>query len=236
MYIIAGSTGTLGSVVAEELSKTDDIFIIGRDEEKLKAQANKYNCNYQILDLLNTPEPREFTKVIDPDVEIKGLVNCIGSILIKPLHGTSVEEFNDVITTNLFSSYYLLASFSRRMKDGSAIFFSSVAGSKGLSNHEAISAAKAGIEGFARSAAATYAKDNLKVNVIAPSIMDSNMSQKILSTDTAREVSKNMHPISKIGDTDDILPVIKWLLSPQTKWVTGQTIHVDGGLSTVKPR
>ena len=236
MYIIAGSTGTLGSVVAEELSKTDDIFIIGRDEEKLKAQANKYNCNYQILDLLNTPEPREFTKVIDPDVEIIGFVNCIGSILIKPLHGTSVEEFNDVITTNLFSSYYLLASFSRRMKDGSAIFFSSVAGSKGLSNHEAISAAKAGIEGFARSAAATYAKDNLKVNVIAPSIMDSNMSQKILSTDTAREVSKNMHPISKIGDTDDILPVIKWLLSPQTKWVTGQTIHVDGGLSTVKPR
>ena len=236
MYIIAGSTGTLGSVVAEELSKTDDIFIIGRDEEKLKAQANKYNCNYQILDLLNTPEPREFTKVIDPDVEIKGLVNCIGSILIKPLHGTSLEEFNDVITTNLFSSYFLLASFARRMKDGSAIFFSSVAGSKGLSNHEAISAAKAGIEGFARSAAATYAKDNLRVNVIAPSIMDSNMSQKILSTDTAREVSKNMHPISKIGDTDDILPVIKWLLSPQTKWVTGQTIHVDGGLSTVKPR
>ena len=236
MYIIAGSTGTLGSVVAEELSKTDDIFIIGRDEEKLKAQANKYNCNYQILDLLNTPEPREFTKVIDPDVEIKGLVNCIGSILIKPLHGTSLEEFNDVITTNLFSSYFLLASFARRMKDGSAIFFSSVAGSKGLSNHEAISAAKAGIEGFARSAAATYAKDNLRVNVIAPSIMDSNMSQKILSSDTAREVSKNMHPISKIGDTDDILPVIKWLLSPQTKWVTGQTIHVDGGLSTVKPR
>ena len=236
MYIIAGSTGTLGSAITEELSKTDDIFIIGRDNDKLKTQANKYNCNYQVLDLLNTPEPRDFTKIIDSGVEIKGLVNCIGSILIKPLHGTSIEEFNDVITTNLFSSYYLMASFARRMKDGSAIFFSSVAGSKGLSNHEAISAAKAGIEGFARSAAATYAKDNLRVNVIAPSIMDSNMSQKILSTETAREVSKNMHPISKIGDTDDILPVIKWLLSPQTKWVTGQTIHVDGGLSTVKPR
>ena len=62
------------------------------------------------------------------------------------------------------------------------------------------------------------------------------MSQKILSTETAREVSKNMHPISKIGDTDDILHVIKWLLSPDSKCVTGQTIHVDGGLSTVKPR
>ena len=119
---------------------------------------------------------------------------------------------------------------------GSAIFFSSIAGSKGLSNHEVISAAKGGIEGFARSAAATYAKDNLRVNVIAPSIMDSNMSQKILSSDTAREVSKNMHPISKIGNSDDILPVVKWLLSTDAQWVTGQTIHVDGGLSTVKPR
>lgn len=236
MYVIAGSTGTLGSAITEELSKNNSIFLIGRDEEKLQNQANKFNCNYEILDLLNTPEPREFAKVISPDVEIKGLVNCIGSILIKPLHGTSLQEFNDVITTNLFSSYFLLASFARRMKDGSAIFFSSVAGSKGLSNHEAISAAKAGIEGFARSAAATYAKDNLRVNVIAPSIMDSNMSQKILSTDSAREVSKNMHPISKIGDTDDIIPVVKWLLSQDAKWVTGQTIHVDGGLSTVKPR
>jgi len=236
MYIIAGSTGTLGSAIADDLSKSNEIFLIGRDEDKLKVQSSKYNCKFEVIDLSNTPEPRDFTKVINPDVEIKGLINCIGSILIKPLHGTSLEEFNDIISTNLFSSYFLLASFARRMKEGSAIFFSSVAGTKGLSNHEAISAAKAGIEGFARSAAATYAKDNLRVNVIAPSIMDSNMSQKILSSDAARELSKNMHPISKIGDADDILPVIKWLLSPDARWVTGQTIHVDGGLSTVKPR
>jgi len=236
MYIIAGSTGTLGSAIVDDLSKSNEIFLIGRDEDKLKEQSSKYNCKFEVIDLSNTPEPRDFTKVIDPDVQIKGLINCIGSILIKPLHGTSLEEFNDIISTNLFSSYFLLASFARRMKEGSAIFFSSVAGTKGLSNHEAISAAKAGIEGFARSAAATYAKDNLRVNVIAPSIMDSNMSQKILSSDAARELSKNMHPISKIGDADDILPVIKWLLSPDARWVTGQTIHVDGGLSTVKPR
>jgi 3-oxoacyl-[acyl-carrier protein] reductase len=236
MYIIAGSTGTLGSAIVDDLSKSNEIFLIGRDEDKLKEQSSKYNCKFEVIDLSNTPEPRDFTKVINPDVEIKGLINCIGSILIKPLHGTSLEEFNDIISTNLFSSYFLLASFARRMKEGSAIFFSSVAGTKGLSNHEAISAAKAGIEGFARSAAATYAKDNLRVNVIAPSIMDSNMSQKILSSDAARELSKNMHPISKIGDADDILPVIKWLLSPDARWVTGQTIHVDGGLSTVKPR
>ena len=236
MYIIAGSTGTLGTAIVNALAKENELFLIGRDEAKLSKQASTINANYKVIDLNYNVEPREFGQIIDTDIEIEGLVNCIGSILIKPLHGTSIDEFNDVITTNLFSSYYLLASFARRMKNGSAIFFSSIAGSKGLSNHEAIAAAKSGIEGFSRSAAATYAKDNLRVNVIAPSIMDSNMSQKILSTETAREVSKNMHPIAKIGDSSDIIPVIKWLLSPEAKWVTGQTIHVDGGLSTVKPR
>ena len=236
MYIIAGSTGTLGTAIVDALSKDNELFLIGRDETKLKEQASAINADYQVIDLNNTVEPREFAKIIDPDTEIKGLVNCIGSILIKPLHGTTIDEFNDVITTNLFSSYYLLASFARRMKNGSAIFLSSVAGSKGLSNHEAIAAAKSGIEGFARSAAATYAKDNLRVNVIAPSIMDSNMSQKILASESAVEVSKSMHPIPKIGDSSDIIPIVRWLLSDDSKWITGQTIHVDGGFSTVKPR
>ncbi len=236
MFIIAGSTGTLGSAISEQLCKTSNVHLIGRDEDKLKLQSEQLNCNYSVINLNNPLEPKEFSKIIDEKLEIKGLVNCIGSVLIKPLHGTSISEFNDIINTNLFSSYYLLSSFARRMKNGSAIFFSSIAGTKGLSNHEAISAAKAGVEGFARSAAATYAKDNLRVNTIAPSIMYSNMSNKILSSDIAIDISKNMHPIPKIGDVNDILPVVTWLLSDDSKWVTGQTIHVDGGLSTLKPR
>ena len=187
MYIIAGSTGTLGTAIVNAMAKDNELFLIGRDEDKLSEQASAINANYQVIDLNNTVEPREFGKIIDTDIEVKGLVNCIGSILIKPLHGTSIDEFNDVLTTNLFSSYYLLASFARRMKNGSAIFFSSIAGSKGLSNHEVISAAKGGIEGFARSAAATYAKDNLRVNVIAPSIMDSNMSCLLYTSPSPRD-------------------------------------------------
>ena len=105
MYIIAGSTGTLGTAIVNSLSKENDLFLVGRDEAKLKEQASEINAEYQVIDLNNTVEPREFGKIIDSDIEIKGLVNCIGSILIKPLHGTSIEEFNDVITTNLFSSY-----------------------------------------------------------------------------------------------------------------------------------
>ena len=234
-YIIAGATGVTGQAIAKELSINNDVHLIGRDEEKLSLLSDEIKAPYSVIDLENTLPIKEFQKTFEYD-EIKGLVNCIGSIYLRPLHGSSVEDFNSVINVNLFSSYYLLAAFARKMKNGSAVFFSSVAASKGLSNHELISAAKAGIEGMARSVAASYAKDNLRVNVIAPSIMDTNMSAKILSSDTAVDMSKSMHPIPKIGDVNDILPVVRWLLSSESKWVTGQTIHVDGGFSTVKPR
>ena len=234
-YIIAGATGVTGQAIAKELSINNDVHLIGRNEEKLSLLSDEIKAPYSVIDLENTLPIKEFQKTFEYD-EIKGLVNCIGSIYLRPLHGSSVEDFNSVINVNLFSSYYLLAAFARKMKNGSAVFFSSVAASKGLSNHELISAAKAGIEGMARSAAASYAKDNLRVNVIAPSIMDTNMSAKILNSETAVEMSKSMHPIPKIGDVNDILPVVRWLLSSESKWVTGQTIHVDGGFSTVKPR
>ena len=234
-YIIAGATGTTGKAIAKELSQTKNVHLIGRDELQLKQLSDELNATYSLIDLDNPIDTKEFQKTVEHE-EIKGLINCIGSIHLKPLHGSTIQDFRDVININLFSSYYLLSSFARKMQNGSAIFFSSVAATKGLSNHELISAAKSGIEGMARSAAASYAKDTLRVNVIAPSIMDSNMSEKILSSEAAVELSKSMHPISKIGDTSDILPVVKWLLSDDSKWITGQTIHVDGGFSTVKPR
>ena len=146
VYIVAGATGVVGSAISKELASENEVVIIGRDEEKLSALSKEIDAEYFVIDLDNTIEQREFSKIVSDDKEIKGLVNCIGSILIKPLHGTKIEEFDEVIKVNLFSSYYLLSSFARRMKNGSAIFFSSVAGTKGLSNHEAIAAAKAGLE------------------------------------------------------------------------------------------
>ena len=143
VYIVAGATGVVGSEISKELASENEVLIIGRDEDKLSSLSKEIDAQYAVIDLNNTIEQREFSKIVPEDKEIKGLINCIGSILIKPLHGTKVEEFDEVIKVNLFSSYYLLSSFARRMKNGSAIFFSSVAGTKGLSNHEAIAAAKA---------------------------------------------------------------------------------------------
>ena len=105
VYIVAGATGVVGTAISKELASENDVIIIGRDEEKLSALSKEIDAEYSVIDLDNTVEQREFGKIVPEDREIKGLVNCIGSILIKPLHGTKKEEFEEVIKVNLFSSY-----------------------------------------------------------------------------------------------------------------------------------
>ena len=107
VYIVAGATGVVGTAISKELASENEVLIIGRDEEKLSALSKEIDSEYSVIDLHNTIEQREFSKIVPEDKEIKGLVNCIGSILIKPLHGTKIEEFEEVIKVNLFSSYYL---------------------------------------------------------------------------------------------------------------------------------
>ena len=97
VYIVAGATGVVGSAISKELASENEVIIIGRDEEKLSALSKEIDVEYSIIDLDNTIEQREFSKIVPDDKEIKGLVNCIGSILIKPLHGTKIEEFEELL-------------------------------------------------------------------------------------------------------------------------------------------
>ena len=238
IIVIGGSSDIAQSTISTLSNEAYNFYALVRDQDKSSTLID-LGVNVTIGDATSEEDIKNFVSRVKEVGDIFAVLHTVGSFAVRPPHAMNKAAFEAVISTNLTSAFLTLSIAGKAMLGqghGRMIFTSSVAGSLGLVNHEAISAAKAGIEGFARSAAATYAKDNLRVNVVAPSIMDSNMSQKILSTEAAREVSKNMHPISKIGDSDDILPVIKWLLSPDAKWVTGQTIHVDGGLSTVKPR
>lgn len=103
----------------------------------------------------------------------------------------------------------------------------------GLNNHEAIASAKAGILGLTR-AAATYAKRNVRVNAVAPGLVDTPMSEHILSTEAGRKQSEALHALGRIGQPDDITSAICWLANPANDWVTGQVLGVNGGLGTLK--
>lgn len=169
---------------------------------------------------------------------LDGIVNCAGSILLKPAHLTSAQELQDVIAANLVSAFATVRAASNVMRQsgGSIVLLSSAAAAIGLPNHEAIAAAKAGVSGLMRSAAATYAPYGIRVNAVAPGLVDTPMSRAITSNDLARKASVAMHPLGRIGTPDDVAEAVCWLLGPQSAWVTGQVIGVDGGLATLKTR
>ena len=168
---------------------------------------------------------------------LDGAVNCVGSLLLKPAHLTTDSEWRDTLGKSLDSAFYLLRATAKpMMKDGgSLVFVSSAAARLGLANHEAIAAAKAGIGGLTLAAAATYSNRGIRVNCVAPGLVETPLTDRITSNEKARATSTSMHALGRLGKPDDVARAIVWLLDPEQSWVTGQTIGVDGGLAAVRP-
>jgi NAD(P)-dependent dehydrogenase (short-subunit alcohol dehydrogenase family) len=169
---------------------------------------------------------------------LDGLVNCAGSILIKPAHSTTTADWQATIATNLTSSFGCVRAAGRVMKGegGSVVLVSSAAARVGLANHEAIAAAKAGIIGLVLSAAATYARQKLRFNAIAPGLVRTPLARGLISTELAEKASVGMHPLGRLGEPDEVAAAIEWFLDPAQGWITGQVLGVDGGLADLRGR
>ena len=157
-----------------------------------------------------------------------------GSILLKPAHKTTNKEFDHTINQNLKSSFSVVRAAGLLLNNASVVLMSSAAASIGFKNHEAIAAAKAGLEGLARSAAATYSNANLRFNVIAPSLIDTPLTTGITSSPLALKASEKMHPLGRIGTPLDLIKMIDLLLDKENNWITGNVFHIDGGITKVK--
>ena len=116
------------------------------------------------------------------------------------------------------------------------MLFASAAAEIGIQNHEAIAAAKGGIIGLARSAAATYASHNIRVNVISPGLVRTQLTHRIWENPASAAASADLHPLGRLGEPEQVASLAAWLLDPQNDWITGQVIGLDGGLSRVQPR
>lgn len=139
------------------------------------------------------------------------------------------------MSQNLDTAFHALKFGIPLLKEGgSVVLMSSCAASIGLSNHESIAAAKAGVEGLTRAAAATYSTKNIRINCVAPGLVKTGLSEKLTSSETALKASLSLHPIKRIGEPQDISSAIAFLINPENNWITGQTLHVDGGLSSIK--
>jgi NAD(P)-dependent dehydrogenase (short-subunit alcohol dehydrogenase family) len=238
--IIFGATGSVGSSLARRLSQSGRPAVLAaRDASSLSLLADALGFQSFVVDMCDAEAIQHcFESVTSEYAAVGGVAHCVGSVLLKPAHLTSSEEWDDVLATNLTSSFSVVRSAGKCMRShgGSVVLVSSAAATIGMPNHEAIAAAKAGIEGLVRSAAATYAGSSIRFNAVAPGLVKSKMTERLWNNETTASNSIQMHALGRLGEPDDIAAAIDWLLSTESSWITGQVLGVDGGLASVLPR
>ena len=230
--LVVNGSGSIGSALVSELSNegANVVFTSSKNNDSYNSESIhwRYSGEESVKELFEDLKSR-FN-------QIDAVVNCLGSIFLKPAHLTDVSDFDQTLDINLRSSFFIIKEAVPMMKKngGNMLFFSSAASNIGLANHEAIAAAKGGLEGLVKSAAATYSKNNIRVNAIALGLVESNLSSNIVSNPMSLEISKKMHSLGRIGSPDSLSKIAMQLVIDENSWITGSIINLDGGLATTK--
>ncbi len=242
VIVVVGGSGGIGSAVVRRLMAKDcRVVIAARNPEQLQAVAAETGAEPVALDARDSSAVDAMMQsIIDHHGRVDGVVNCAGSILLKPAHLISDQEFADTLALNLTTAFNLVRASTRLMMrqtgGGSVVLCSSVAAQRGLINHEAIAAAKAGVEGLALAAAASYARYGVRVNCVAPGLTRTNLTRALTQNENVARTSAALHPLGRIGEPTEVASAICWLLDQEQCWVTGQVIGVDGGLGRIQAR
>lgn len=233
--IVGGSSDIAMATVNHISNEGYNFFALIRGQEK-SSELSDLGVDVTIGDATSEEDIKNFVASVKESGEIHGVLHCVGSFAVRPPHAMNKEAFESVISTNLTSAFLTLSIAGKAMLSqahGRMVFMSSVAGSLGLVNHEAISAAKGGVESMVRSAAATYANRGLRINAVAPGLTDTKLASPIMSNETASQAASQKIPIKRVGQKEEVANVIKWLLTEAPENFTGQILHTDGGMSNV---
>ena len=237
--LVTGARGGIGrEVVAQLRASGHRVATVGRDADTLATVP----ADAHIAADTTTPEGAA-AAVAACNEQLGGppslLAHCVGSTLIAPLHRSSVMQIREVLRINLDSALFMLQAWIEGLRavgqPGNAVLVSSVVARIGVANHEAIAAAKGGIEALARSAAATYAGAGLRINVVAPGLTETPMTAGMLRADAMREGAGKQYPLGGVQTAAQVADTLVWLLSDGSARITGQVIAVDGGFTTVRP-
>lgn len=229
-YLIAGGSRGIGRELVTLLAPTAqrvDVWSRSAGDLAVGGTVHHHACDISGTDPL--PEPPE---------SIQGAVYCPGTVNLKSFRALSEEDFRNDWEVNLLGAVRFLKACQPRLKgaDGqpaSVVLFSTVAVGQGMPMHSSVAAAKGAVEGLVRSLAAEWAP-KVRVNAVAPALIDTPLVDRMLNTPEKRDAMASRYPLKRFGTPADAAAVARFLLSPESGWITGQVLGLDGGMSTLR--
>lgn len=237
LALVTGASGGIGRALALQLQAQGyRVVAVGRDADRLA----DVPCVLRIEADTTTPEGAALAvaacrEALDEAPSL--LAHCVGSTLVAPLHRTAADVYRELVRVNLDSAVFMLQAWLVGLQagPGAAVFVSSVVARIGVGNHEAIAAAKGGVEALVRSAAATYAGQGVRINAVAPGMTETPMTAGMLKMPAMREGAGRQYPLGGVQSAQQVAGVMGWLLGEAASRITGQVMPVDGGFTAVRP-
>lgn len=225
--LIVGASSGIGRSIAKRLvSEGASVISASRNEPDIPGLTHYY------LDVTTAPDFSFLPEVLDAVVYAPGTIN------LRPFNRLTMDDFQHDLDVNVLGAVKTLQAAFKSLKKSngaSVILFSTVAAKLGMNFHSSIATAKGAIEGLGKSLAAEWSMHGIRVNVLAPSLTETPLAERLLANDDKKEASNKRHPLGRFGQPEDLAALATFLLSDQSSWITGQVIGVDGGVGALKP-
>ena len=224
--LIIGGTSGIGAALAAELQSEAQLYLASRNAAQAPVNAIKipFDVSKEELPTEQLPE------------HLDGFIYCPGSIQLRPFKGLKPETFRTDFELNVMGAVQTLQTvlpLLQKAPKASVVFFSTVAVQTGMPFHASIAAAKGAIEGLTRTLAAELAPQ-IRVNAIAPSLVDTPLAEKFLNNETKLTRAAERHPLQRVGTAAELAALAAFLLDEKSSWMTGQILTVDGGIGSTK--
>lgn len=226
ILIIGGSAG-IGGALTKLLAAEHQVYVASRNPEQLTG------VDYTPIVLDVTQQTISLDSL---PATLEGFVYCPGSINLRPFKGLKEETFQEDFNINVLGAIrnlQVVASLLQAAENASVVFFSTVAVQTGMPFHASIAAAKGALEGLTRSLAAEWAP-KVRVNAIAPSLVDTPLAEKFLNNETKMAKVNERHPLKRVGKAEELAKAAAYLLNNDSQWMSGTILQLDGGIGNLK--